>query len=137
MRRIAATRTILVALSLALLFAAVGCSSTGGSASSNGESTSAPSEPALPPGMAALPASSRLNRVELGMTPTEVERALGAGEVGRSYPTGKNWIPFYFGGDTFRTEWRYRNVGRVVFGNTSRFSPALKVVDVIHNPEEP
>ena len=131
-------RIIIVGLSLGLLVAAGGCSSTGGGgSSSSGDSASSSSEPAQPEGMAAIPSGSKLTKVKLGMSPTEVEGVLGQGQVGRSYPTGKNWIPFYFGGDTYRTEWRYRKVGRVIFGNTSRWSPAMQVVDAVHNPDEP
>jgi hypothetical protein len=49
--------------------------------------------------------------------------------------TGKAWIPFYYGGDTYRTDWMYKGKGRVVFSR-NQWSGALKVIRVMHNPNE-
>jgi hypothetical protein len=49
--------------------------------------------------------------------------------------TGKAWIPFYYGPDTGRLDYRYKGVGIVVFSR-SRYSSATKVVRVDSDPSE-
>ncbi len=131
-------RIAIVCLTVGLIFALGGCASENGASSGGDSGTSSDTSSAstIPPGAAAVPASSPLARVEIGMSQTKVRGILGDPNDDRSYPTGKNWIPFYFGGDTFRTEWLYPGVGKVIFGNTSRFSQTMKVVDLLHDPAQ-
>ena len=134
-------RIIVVGLIFGLITLVAGCASTTDSSSSSSDSSSSgtaatPAKPTPTENIAKVPKSSKLAKVELGMSDSQVRTLLGEPSNIRSYPTGKNWIPFYFGGDTYRFDWSYRNVGKVVFGNTSRFSRAIIVVDVIHNPDE-
>ncbi len=49
------------------------------------------------------PPSSPLSKVQLGMHKKQVQDILGSPTDENSYPTGKAWIPFYFGNDARRT----------------------------------
>lgn len=136
-------RSSVIGMLMVLILALGGCASTGDSTSDakSTSETAAKSESSAKAEKATktldIPKNSPLAKVELGMTEQQVRQLLGEPVDIRGYPTGKNWIPFYFGGDTYRFDWIYRNVGKVIFGNTSRFSRATKVVDVIDNPNEP
>jgi hypothetical protein len=128
-------RIIELGLIFGLALVLGGCATTGESESAPAEESKAASKEA--PAAVPVPASSPLAKIEMGMSDIKVRKLLGEPSDGKSYPTGKNFIPFYFGGDTYRTEMIYMNVGRVVLGNTSRFSRSMVVVDVIHDPSQP
>ena len=83
----------------------------------------------------AASASSPLSKVEVGMNDFQVRKILGEPDNMNVYPTGKSWIPFYFGSDTTRTDWMYKGVGRVVFSR-NQYSGALKVIRVDYDPNE-
>lgn len=65
------------------------------------------------------PAGHPFGAVTKGMSHTEVRLLLGNPDDIRSYRTGKEFIPYYVGDDLFRTEMRYRGVGRVVLSRGS------------------
>ena len=69
--------------------------------------------------------SSPLARVQIGMGMHEVISILGVPTDQRIYPTGKIAIPFYFGGDSVETEYRYRGLGRIVFANGAFIAPGV------------
>ena len=115
-------------LGLCLLLGTAGCTTVEGGGGSGGQTTSAPAA-------ASVPAGSRLARIETGMTDLQVRKILGEPDNQSNYMTGKAWIPFYFGGDTHRSEWIYNRVGRVVF-TRNRWSGSLTVINRIHNPNE-
>ena len=54
-----------------------------------------------------------------------------------SYATGKDWIPFYFGSDTYRTELVYKGQGRLIFagGSIGNYSSG-NLIWIIHNAQE-
>ena len=64
-----------------------------------------------------------------------VRKVLGDPDNANAYMTGKSWIPFYYGPDTHRTDWMYKGKGRVVFSR-NRYSGGLKVIRILHNPNE-
>lgn len=119
----------LVLIVATLIF--VACAS-GGSSSEGGRSGGSP---AAKPSYSDAPAGSALAKVDEGMTDTQVRKALGDPDNSNAYMTGKAWIPFYYGPDTHRTDWMYKGKGRVVFSR-NRYSGALKVIRVMHNPQE-
>lgn len=117
-------------LGAVLLLGMSGCATTDGTneaGNSSGGSGAAAS--------ASVPTSSPLSRIEMGMTDLQVRKLLGEADNQSSYMTGKAWIPFYFGGDTHRTDWIYNGVGRVIFSR-NRWSGSLTVVNLIHNTSE-
>jgi hypothetical protein len=67
-------------------------------------------------------AKSKFAKVEIGMNRIQVERLIGAPNDSDSHITGRNFQPFYFGGDTQRYEAFYKNEGQLTFSNNSRYS---------------
>jgi outer membrane protein assembly factor BamE (lipoprotein component of BamABCDE complex) len=120
-----AVRTICAAL---LLF----CLAGWGCASSQGQA--APAEKAAA-SIAAVPDDSPLAKITIGMDDSEVRKVLGEPTTQKAYTTGKAWIPFYYGPDTSRTDYIYKGIGRVVFSR-NQYSGQLKVINVLHNPNE-
>jgi hypothetical protein len=60
-------------------------------------------------------------KLKIGMTLSEVSALIGGGDDQNHYPTGKGWIPFYFGSDTQRIEILYRGEGCLVFTGGNQF----------------
>jgi outer membrane protein assembly factor BamE (lipoprotein component of BamABCDE complex) len=84
---------------------------------------------------APTPSKENLAKVQNGMTPEKVKEIMGSPTSENAYPTGKAFIPFYYGPDTGRTDWKYKGVGRVVFSR-NRYSGDLKVIRVDFDPGE-
>jgi len=108
--------------------------------SSNGSSQPAAEAPkkeakAKAPKGVPPPAGTLLSKVSLGMNDTEVRNAIGAPTNTNTYPTGKQFIPYYFGPDVMRTDWKYKGQGRVVFSH-DRYGSNMKVVEINYNPNE-
>lgn len=81
------------------------------------------------------PAGSALARVQLGMSEGEVRGILGEPTSQNNYQTGKAWIPYYYGSDTSRLDYKYKQIGIVVFGR-NRYSGNTKVIRVDYDPSE-
>jgi hypothetical protein len=83
------------------------------------------------------PADSPLAKVEVGMSPREVENILGAPNDENQYITGKAFIPFFYGQDRWRRAYFYKGLGRVVFAGGGGFSANARVQRVEYDPNEP
>ena len=81
------------------------------------------------------PAGTALARVKLGMSEPEVAAILGVPTNQSNYQTGKAWIPYYYGSDTSRLDYKYKGVGVVVFGR-NRYSGQTKVIRIDYDPNE-
>ena len=125
-----------IGLIVGLAIAIGGCASSGGG-ETTAEKAPAKKTTAEKAVMVPVPAGSKLAKIEVGMSEQQVRKAIGEPNDIRVYPTGKNWIPFYFGGDTMRADWSYSKVGKVVFSNPSRWTRSMKVIELRHNPDEP
>jgi outer membrane protein assembly factor BamE (lipoprotein component of BamABCDE complex) len=128
-------RTLIVTVLIAALLALGACASggaSGGKASSQGAQAE---KAAKAPKGVAPPAGSKLARVQKGMSPGEVTAILGEPTSTSTYQTGMAWVPFYYGSDTMRTDYKYKGVGRVVFGH-NRWSGAMKVTRIDYDPSE-
>jgi hypothetical protein len=68
---------------------------------------------------AAIPSTSPLAKIKEGMSSEEVTKILGDPDSSDRHVTGKAFIPFYFGTDAVKTEWRFKHVGRVIFSKGS------------------
>jgi hypothetical protein len=127
-------RCLAVLASTALL-SGLGCASGGGGGSSGGSSAEPPAAAkpaAAKPADVPPPANSKLAKVTLGMTDSDVRKALGEPTSTKEYMSGKAWIPW--GTEGSRSEWTYKGEGLVVFGR-NRYSGGLKVIRVLYDPK--
>jgi hypothetical protein len=67
-------------------------------------------------------AKSKFAKVEIGMSRTRVEKLIGGPDDSDTHITGRQFTPFYFGGDTHRYEAFYKNEGQLTYSNSSRGS---------------
>ena len=84
------------------------------------------------------PASdSKFTQLEIGMGIKQVTDMVGQPTDQGSYVTGKAWIPFYFGSDTYRTELVYKGQGRLIFagGSMGNYSSG-NLIWIVHNAQE-
>ncbi|MHB1320021.1 MAG: hypothetical protein ACYCY0_00425 [Acidithiobacillus ferrivorans] len=69
-----------------------------------------------------LPApGTPFSKLKIGMSRRQVEQLIGFPDHTSSHITGKQFIPFYFGGDTRRTEASYKGQGVLTYDNNSQF----------------
>ncbi len=96
----------------------------------------AKSAPAPAQAAARKPApGTKLALITEGMSEAQVIEILGAPTSQQNYMTGKAWIPFYYGPDTGRLDYRYKGLGLVSFSR-SRYSGGTKVIRVDADPNE-
>lgn len=62
-----------------------------------------------------IPPGSKWSKLRIGMEQAEVEKLIGVSRQVYSYPTGKGFIPFYFGADKTRYEVSYPGQGSVSY----------------------
>lgn len=82
------------------------------------------------------PAGSPFSKLKVDMSSKEVLDLIGPPTDQKSYMTGKAWIPFYYGSDRYRMEYRYKHQGVITFAGGSGFSGAFTVYRVIYDPQE-
>jgi hypothetical protein len=136
MRRIAFRTGLGLAAAAALGLA--GCAHSKGSSSGSSQAAAeAPkkAEKEKPAKGVPPPPGSRLAKVQLGMDDSQVRQIMGEPTGMNSYVTGKAFIPYYYGTDTSRMDWKYKGEGRVVFSRNA-YSGHLKVVRVDYDPHE-
>ena len=93
--------------------------------------------PAKPVKGVAAPAGTKLSRVQKDMSPDQVREIMGAPTSEHSYVTAKKFIPYYYGADAGNnTEWKYKGVGRVVFG-VNKYTGTTRVIRIDSDPSEP
>ena len=97
-------------------------------------------EAAPPPEVAAqpIPAGSPLAKIQNGMTYQDVTNILGAPTSQIVYPSGKAWIPYYYGNDVMRSAYFYKGLGRITFASGNQFGAgrAGSVEKVEYDPNE-
>lgn len=79
---------------------------------------------------------SKFSRVEIGMTQKEVDALIGPPSDTDSHITGKSFIPFYFGGDTYRLEAFYKGEGILTFAPSHFAGQANTLIRIIADPSE-
>ena len=67
-------------------------------------------------------AKSKFAKLKIGMSRAAVEKLIGGPDDSDTHVTGRQFAPFYFGGDTRRHEAYYRNEGQLTYSNASRYS---------------
>ncbi len=77
---------------------------------------------------------SKFDKLKIGMTLKQVESLIGQPNGTDSRITGKQYQPFYFGGDTQRTEVFYKGEGQLTFSNMHPDSAADTLIRIMVNP---
>jgi hypothetical protein len=73
---------------------------------------------------------SKFSKLQDGMYEKEVIDLIGPPTDQTSYQTGKAFIPFHFGGDNYRTAFRYKGEGELTFSGGGMGSTSLKLIKV-------
>src|SRR5512140_2707823 len=121
-------RSAILFAALILVAGAYGCRNTS-FGEVGGEEAAAKSEKAVKQAPA-IPANSPFAKVKMGMQRAQVDDLIGQPTSTRVFPSGKAFIPFYYGPDTVRTGAFYKGLGRIVF------SGAHIVVEIEYDPTE-
>lgn len=77
---------------------------------------------------------SKFAQLQIGMTLAQVENLIGRPNNSDSRITGKQYQPFYFGGDTQRTEAFYKGEGQLTFSNIHPDSAADTLIRIMVDP---
>jgi hypothetical protein len=77
---------------------------------------------------------SKFDKLQIGMTLEQVENLIGQPNKTDSRITGKQYQPFYFGGDTQRTEAFYKGEGQLTFSNMHPDNAADTLIRIMVNP---
>lgn len=77
---------------------------------------------------------SKFTKIRLGMSRGEVAGLIGAPTSQHGHITGKGFIPFYFGGDEYRSDWFYRGAGELVFSQAHWGGSAEKLIYIWADP---
>ncbi len=77
---------------------------------------------------------SKFSQLQIGMTRAQVENLIGRPNNTDSRITGKQFQPFYSGGDTQRTEAFYKNEGQLTFSNIHSDDAADTLIRILVNP---
>ena len=81
---------------------------------------------------------SKFTKLKMGMSVKQVTDAIGEPTAQGAYITGKAFIPFYYGGDRYRHELRYKGQGRLVFaGGSAGNLSGSRLIQIMHNADEP
>jgi hypothetical protein len=81
---------------------------------------------------------SKFSQLKVGMTSSQVLGLLGQPNDQGAHPTGKAFIPFYFGSDRFRYEVVYKGQGRLLFAGSAGFGwdGNTHLIWIIHSASE-
>jgi hypothetical protein len=77
---------------------------------------------------------SKFDKLQIGMTMEQVENLIGRPNDTDSRITGKQYQPFYFGGDTQRTEAFYKGEGQLTFSNMHPDGAADTLIRIMVKP---
>lgn len=114
-----------------LAFGSIGCGTTESASSPEPAKAQEAAKAALP-----IPAGHPFAQIKEGMSMDEVFALIGRPEDTSNHITGKAFIPYYYGGDTHRTELIYKGKGRIIFSPRHAFTQSMGVVEVVYNPDE-
>ncbi len=81
---------------------------------------------------------SKFAQLKIGMSAAQVLGILGQPSDQGAHPTGKAWIPFYFGSDRYRYEVVYKGQGRLLFASGAGFGwdANTHLIWIIHSAAE-
>jgi hypothetical protein len=81
---------------------------------------------------------SKFSQLKIGMSSAQVMGLLGQPTDQGAHPTGKAFIPFYFGSDKYRYEVVYKGQGRLLFASSAGFGwdGNTHLIWIIHSAAE-
>jgi hypothetical protein len=79
--------------------------------------------------------ASKFSQLQIGMKLQQVEHLIGHPNHSDSRITGKQYQPFYFGGDTQRTEAYYKGEGHLTFSNSRPDIPPDTLIRITVNSD--
>ena len=81
---------------------------------------------------------SKFNQLKIGMSAAQVLSIMGQPNDQGAHPTGKAFIPFYFGSDKYRYEVTYKGQGRLLFASSAGFGwdANTHLIWIIHSAAE-
>jgi hypothetical protein len=81
---------------------------------------------------------SKFGQLKIGMSAAQVHSLLGEPNDQGAHPTGKAFIPFYFGSDKYRYEAVYKGQGRLLFASGAGFGwdANTHLIWIIHSANE-
>lgn len=81
---------------------------------------------------------SKFSQLKIGMSAAQVQSLLGQPSDQGAHPTGKAFIPFYFGSDKYRYEAVYKGQGRLLFASGAGFGwdANTHLIWIIHSTAE-
>ena len=79
-----------------------------------------------------IPPGSKWARLKIGMEQSEVQSILGVTHEVRHTPTGKAFMPFYYGTDRYRNEHVYRGQGSVSYTSGGHWGAGRGVLMMIN-----
>lgn len=142
---------VIPAICLIFLFGCASKNKPGTSASSGSAETSAPTKSGVKSAgnirevktkdgiegeiIGAPAPKSKFARLEIGMRQIQVENLIGRPDDLSNHITGKQFRPFYFGGDTQRIEAFYKGEGQLTYSNTNNFSVPDTLIRIEANPK--
>ncbi len=80
-------------------------------------------------------AKSKFAQLEIGMSRTRAEKLIGGPSDSETHVTGRQFQPFYFGGDTQRYEAFYKREGQLTYSNSSRGSAPDTLIIISVDPK--
>ena len=85
-----------------------------------------------------LAPGSKFGQLKIGMSAAQVLGLLGQPNDQGAHPTGKAFIPFYFGSDKYRYEVTYKGQGRLLFASGAGFGwdANTHLIWIIHSAQE-
>lgn len=124
---------MLIRMELAWILAVValtgaGCRSGGGGESRGSSASTRPVKTAV--AEAPIPPGSAFAKLRHGMGTNEVSDLIGPPTDEDARVTGKVFNPFYYGTDTHRMTWYYKNEGRLIFSSRGR------LLEIHYNADE-
>ena len=124
---------LLALLGTGLMLSGIGCGTTDSASSDTGKAEAKADETktAIP-----IPADSPFAKIKLDMSMDEVFALIGRPDDTSNHITGKAFMPYYYGGDTHRTEAIYKGQGRIIFCPRNHWTQSLGVMEIVYNPSE-
>ena len=118
-----AKRWVIFICSMIFFVSIVGCASNKSTTTKNKSSTKSSSQ--------SIPPSSKFSKIKEGMPKKQVTDLIGYPNDMKGVVSGKAFNPFYYGRDTTRLIYYYKNEGHILFSGAND-----RVIKIVYDPNE-